>query len=599
MVVKKIINDFSITIATVNGSGSQTANVTLLRAFFKMGIPVSGKNLFPSNIQGLPTWYTIRLSKDGFIARRDEQEIVVAMNPASFARDLASVCPGGVLFYSDDIKNTINRSDIIAYPMPAKQLARTSDVSPSLRDYIANMVYVGVLVQMLGISMEAIQQALHFHFKGKDGPINSNLGVIRAGAEWASQNLKKQDPYYVKQHDRTDGMIMADGNTAGALGAIYGGVQFAAWYPITPATSLAESLNVYLPQLRKTPEGKQTYAVLQAEDEIAAIGMAVGAGWAGLRSMTSTSGPGISLMSEFTGLAFFTEVPVVIWDVQRIGPSTGFPTRTAQGDLTAIYYLGHGDKQHVILLPGSVNECFEFGWKAFDLAERLQSPVFVLSDLDLGMNQWMTNPFEYPDVPMDRGKVLWEKDLDQLNGNWLRYKDVDGDGIPYRTVTGNKHHAAAYFTRGSGHDENAHLSEDALVWEANMARLKRKYSTAQALVPKPVIQRIPGAKIGLITYGSSEFAVQEARSMMKRAGSLKTDFLRIRALPFTQEVRNYINKHERIYIIEANRDGQMRQILSASMPDQALKLRSVAHSDGLPLTARWVKETILSQEEKV
>jgi len=599
MAVKKFTNDFSITIATVNGSGSQTANVTLLRALFKMGIPVSGKNLFPSNIQGLPTWYTIRLSKDGYIARRDEQEIVVAMNPASFAKDLASVSPGGVLFYSDDIKFTLDRSDIITYPMPAKQLARTSDVSPNLRDYIANMVYVGVLVQMLGISMEAIQQALNFHFKGKEGPINSNLGVIRAGAEWAAQNLKKNDPYYVKRHDRTNGMIMADGNTAGALGAIYGGVQFAAWYPITPATSLAESLNVYLPQLRKTPEGKQTYAVLQAEDEIAAIGMAVGAGWAGLRAMTSTSGPGISLMSEYTGLALFTEVPVVVWDVQRIGPSTGLPTRTAQGDLTAIYYLGHGDKQHVILLPGSVNECFEFGWKAFDLAERLQSPVFVLSDLDLGMNQWMTKPFEYPDVPMDRGKVLWEKDLEQLNGIWARYKDVDGDGIPFRTVTGNKHHAAAYFTRGSGHDENAHLSEDALNWEANMARLKRKYTTAQALVPKPIEEKTPGAKIGLITYGSSESAVQEARTLLKQTGDLKTNFLRMRALPITQEVSNFIKKHERIYIIEANRDGQMRQILSATMPDQAPKLRSAAHSDGLPLTARWVKNTILAQEKKV
>ena len=296
MAGKRIFNDFSITIATVNGSGSQTANVTLLRALFKMGIPISGKNLFPSNIQGLPTWYTIRLSKDGYIARRDEQEIVVAMNPASFANDLASVTPGGAFFYADDINVPIQRNDISTYPMPVKNLARNSDVSPNLRDYIANMVYVGILVQMLGISMDAIQQALIFHFKGKEGPINSNLSVIKTAAEWSAQNIKKSDPFYVEDHDQTDGLIMADGNTAGALGAIYGGVQFAAWYPITPASSLAESLNVYLPQLRKTPEGKHTYAVLQAEDEIAAIGMAVGAGWAGLRSMTSTSGPGISLM---------------------------------------------------------------------------------------------------------------------------------------------------------------------------------------------------------------------------------------------------------------------------------------------------------------
>jgi 2-oxoglutarate ferredoxin oxidoreductase subunit alpha len=594
---RKIINDFSITIATVNGSGSQTANVTLLRALFKMGIPVSGKNLFPSNIQGLPTWYTIRLSKDGYIARRDEQEIVVAMNPASFNKDLASVAPGGAFFYADDIKLSITRGDICVYPMPVKNLARNSDVSPNLRDYIANMVYVGVLVHMLGISMDAIEHALDFHFKGKEGPIRSNLGVIRAGVEWASQNLTKTDPYFVENHDQTEGLIMADGNTAAALGAVYGGVQFAAWYPITPASSLAESLNVYLPQLRKTPEGKHTYVVLQAEDEIAAIGMAVGAGWAGLRSMTSTSGPGISLMTEYAGLAHFAEVPVVIWDVQRIGPSTGLPTRTAQGDLTDIYFLGHGDTQNIILLPGSVNECFEFGWKSFDLAERLQAPVFVLSDLDLGMNQWMTKPFEYPDVSMDRGKVLWETDLDELKGIWARYKDVDGDGIPYRTVAGNRHHNAAHFTRGTGHDENANYSEEAGNWEANMLRLKRKYLSASSLVVKPLIKKMPGAKVGLLTYGSSEAAVREARIMLRKNDGLKTNFLRMRALPCTREVSDFIMKHERIYVVEANRDGQMCQILSALMPDQAPKLRSTAHSDGLPLTANWVKETILAQEK--
>jgi 2-oxoglutarate ferredoxin oxidoreductase subunit alpha len=456
---------------------------------------------------------------------------------------------------------------------------------------------VGVLVQMLGINLEAIHQALDFHFKGKQEPLNSNMGVIQAGANWAAQNLKKTDPYYVENLDKTDGLIMADGNTAGALGAIYGGIQFASWYPITPASSLAESLNVYLPQLRKTPEGKQTYAVLQAEDEIAAIGMAVGAGWAGLRSMTSTSGPGISLMTEYAGLAHFAEVPIVIWDVQRIGPSTGLPTRTAQGDLTEIYFLGHGDKQHVILLPGSVQECFEFGWKAFDLAERLQTPVFVLSDLDLGMNQWMTRPFDYPEVPMDRGKILWEADLEKLNGLWSRYKDVDGDGIPYRTVAGNRHPTAAYFTRGAGHDENAKYSEEASNWEANMLRLKRKYATARSLVPQPVIEKTTGAKVGLLTYGSSEAAVREARILLKNAGGPKTDFLRTRALPGTKEVFDFIEKHERIYIVEANRDGQMRQILSATMPEYASKLRSAAHSDGLPLTAKWIKESVLAQEE--
>ncbi len=594
---EKIVNNFSITIATVNGSGSQTANVTLLRALFKMGIPVSGKNLFPSNIQGLPTWYTIRLSKDGFIARRDETEIVVTLNPTSFARDLAAVQPGGAFFYADDIKLPLERKDISVYPMPVKALARAADVSPNLRDYIANMVYVGVLAHMLGIDLEKIKQALTFHFKGKEGPINSNFGVIQAAAEWAKQNLTKTDPFVVEPMDKTSGLIMTDGNTAAALGAIYGGVQFAAWYPITPASTLAESLNVYLPLLRKK-DGKQTYAVLQAEDELSAIGMAIGAGWAGLRAMTSTSGPGISLMAEYAGLAYYAEVPVVIWDVQRIGPSTGLPTRTSQGDLTETYFLSHGDTQYVILLPGSVNECFEFGWKAFDLAERLQTPVFVLSDLDLGMNQWMTEPFRYPDTPMDRGKVLWEEDLEKLKGVWGRYKDVDGDGIPWRTVPGNMHPASAWFGRGTGHDENARYTEDNETWERNMARLKKKYDTARTLVPAPVIKEEDGAGVGIIAYGSTEPAVEEARVLLQQDAGLKTSFLRLRALPCTQAVVDFIQKYDRIYVVEANRDGQLRQILSAALPEQAPKLRSACHSDGLPLTARWIKEAILAQEVK-
>lgn len=593
----KIINDFSLTIATVNGSGSQTANVTLLRALFRMGIPVSGKNLFPSNIQGLPTWYTIRLSRDGFTARRDETEVVVALNPASFARDLASVQPGGAFFYADDIKLPIERKDISVYPMPVKALARAADVSPSLRDYIANMVYVGVLAHMLGIDMDRIKQALAFHFKGKEGPINSNFGVIQAAAGWAEQNLTKSDPYGVEPMDKTSGLIMADGNTAAAIGSIYGGVQFAAWYPITPASTLAESLNMYLPQLRKK-DGKQTYAVLQAEDELAAIGMAVGAGWSGLRAMTSTSGPGISLMAEYAGLAYYAEVPVVVWDVQRVGPSTGLPTRTAQGDLTETYFLSHGDTQHVILLPGSVNECFEFGWRAFDLAERLQTPVFVLSDLDLGMNQWMTEPFEYPDTPLDRGKILREEDLEKASGVWARYKDVDGDGIPWRTLPGNLHPASAWFGRGTGHDENARYTEGNREWEENMARLKKKYDTARTLVPAPVIEAAAGAEVGVIAYGSTVPAVEEARVLLEQAGGPKTAFLRLRALPCTQVVHDFVQKYDRIYVVEANRDGQMRQILSAAMPDQAHKLRSACHSDGLPLTARWVEEAILAQEVK-
>jgi len=592
-----IVNDFSITVGTVNGSGSQTSNLTILRALFKMGVPVSGKNLFPSNIQGLPTWYTIRVSKQGFLARRDEHEIVVAMNPATFAKDLAEVWPGGAFLYADDIKLAINRTDVSVYPMPVKQLSRDSGAPTELRDYVANMVYVGVLTWLLGIDLDKVYQALNFHFKGKTKPIDLNFGVVQAAYNYASQNLTNNNPYRVEPMSATEGYIMADGNTAAALGSIYGGVQFAAWYPITPASSLAESLVEYLPILRRenSPDGKNTYAVIQAEDELAAIGMAVGAGWGGLRSMTSTSGPGLSLMAEYAGLAYFAEVPLVVWDVQRVGPSTGLPTRTAQGDLTFTHFMGHGDTQMVVLLPGSVSECFEFGWKAFDLAERLQTPVFVLSDLDFGMNQWMTTPFEYPDTPMDRGKVLWEEDLERLKGEWGRYRDVDGDGIPYRTLPGLRHPAAAYFTRGTGHDELARYSEDNQVWHDLLERLKFKYETARQYVPAPVLDQMENAKIGIIAFGSTLPAIEEARYQLNEKG-IPTDFLRVRAVPFTAEVGEFIRQHRYTYVVEMNRDGQLNQLLILEYPQEATRLRSIAFTDGLPLTAQYVREAILAQE---
>jgi 2-oxoglutarate ferredoxin oxidoreductase subunit alpha len=597
--VEPVVNDFSITVATVNGSGSQTSNLTILRALFKMGIPVSGKNLFPSNIQGLPTWYTIRVSKDGWLARREKQEIMVAMNPATFAQDLAAVVPGGAFLYPDDIKLPINRQDVVTYSMPVKKLVKESQAPSSLRDYVANMVYVGVLAKLLEIDLDKIYQALNFHFKGKTKPIDLNFGMIKTAYDWAAENLVKQDPYRVSEMDATHDYIMADGNTAAALGAIYGGVQFVSWYPITPASSLAESLHEYLPMLRKDPleSGKNTFAVLQAEDELAAIGVAVGAGWAGLRSMTSTSGPGLSLMTEYAGLAYFAEVPLVVWDVQRVGPSTGLPTRTAQGDLNFTYFMGHGDTQHVILLPGSVTECFEFGWKAFDLAERLQTPVFVLTDLDFGMNQWMTQPFEYPDQPMDRGKILWEQDLERFKDGWGRYLDVDGDGIPYRTVPGNRHPKAGYFTRGTGHDPAARYTEDSKTWNELLDRLKKKYETARDLVPSPAIDTMETAEIGIIAFGSTEPAVQEARQQLAEAG-IRSDFLRVRAVPFSRQVGDFIRQHVRNYVVEMNRDGQLHQLLTLDYPDQAIRLISLAHTDGLPLTARRVREGILAQEAK-
>ena len=591
-----IVNDFSITVGTANGSGSQTSNLTILRALFKMGIPVSGKNLFPSNIQVLPTCYTIRISRNGYLARRDEQEIVMAMNPDSFVRDLAGVLPGGAFFYADDIKLPIQRDDIILYPMPVRQLVRDTDVPPNLKNYVANMVYVGVLAQMLGIDLDKIYQALEFHFKGKQKPIDLNFGLAKRSAEWAAENLAKRDPYRVEPMDATRGYIMADGNTAAALGSIYGGVHFAAWYPITPASSLAESLSEYLPALRKDPEsGKNTFAVVQAEDELAALGMTVGAGWAGLRAMTSTSGPGLSLMTEYVGLAYYAEVPVVIWDVQRVGPSTGLPTRTSQSDISFAAFMGHGDTENILLLPGSVTECFEFGWRAFDLAERLQSPILVLSDLDLGMNQWMTKPFEYPDEPMDRGKVLWEEDIEKLAGKWGRYLDVDGDGIPYRTLIGNRHPNAAYFARGTGRDEFARYSEDAATYERNMLRLRKKYQTARQYVPRPVTDEMDGATVGIIGFGSTEPAIQEARKYLAEAG-LRTDFLLLRAIPFTQEVDDFVRDHERVYVVELNRDGQLHQLLSLEYASICAKLIAIAHLDGLPITARWVESAIQGKE---
>ncbi|HEY5670566.1 MAG TPA: 2-oxoacid:acceptor oxidoreductase subunit alpha [Anaerolineales bacterium] len=592
------INNFSITVATVNGSGSQTSNLTILRALFKMGIPTSGKNLFPSNIQGLPTWYTIRVSKDGFLARREEHEIVVAMNPATFSRDLADVSPGGVFFYADDIKMSVNRDDIVSYAMPVKQIVRESGAPSSLRDYVANMVYVGILAQMLGIDLDKIYQAISFHFKGKTKPIEMNWEVVQASANWAAQNLEKTDPFGVEPMDATTDYIMADGNTAAALGSIFGGVQFVSWYPITPASSLAESLAEYLHLLRKDPEtGKNTFGVVQAEDELAAIGMAIGAGWSGLRAMTSTSGPGLSLMTEYAGLGYYSEVPIVVWDVQRVGPSTGLPTRTMQGDLTFVYFMGHGDTNQVILLPGTVSECFEFGWKSFDIAERLQTPVFVLSDLDLGMNNWMTRPFQYPDKPMDRGKVLWEEDLKKLNGQWGRYKDVDGDGIPYRTLPGNRHPQAAYMTRGTGHDEYAHYTEDPDEWHNMMERLKRKFETACKYVPSPIFDLMDGAEIGLIGFGSTEAAILEARHQLHKTRGIKTDFMRVRALPFPDEVGEFIRSHPRNYVVELNRDGQMHQLLSLDYTDVVVKLHSLAYHDGLPLTAARVRNMVLEKED--
>ena len=591
------VNDFALVAATINGSGSQTANATLLRALFKMGIPVTGKNLFPSNISGLPTWYTIRVSKEGYTARREKTEILVAFNPTTAEADLAAMPAGGVCIYRNDIRFAARRDDVVYCALPAKEMAKNSGADTKLLDYMANMVYVGAVAELLGIELGEIKDALTHHFKGKAKAVTLNFGVVEAAAAYTRENMTEAVPFRVERMNGTAGRLLIDGNSAAALGAVFGGVSFGAWYPITPSTSVFDALTEYLAYFRRDEAtGEATYAIVQSEDELAAIGMVLGAGWAGARSMTATSGPGISLMTEFAGMGFFAEIPGVIWDIMRMGPSTGLPTRVSQGDVLAVYFLGHGDTRQICLLPGSVAECFRFGWEAFDLAERLQTPIFVLSDLDLGMNFWMTEPFEYPDKPMDRGKVLDAAGV-KAAGEFARYRDVDGDGITYRTLPGNPALGAAYFTRGTGHNERAVYSERPEDWEQNLARLFKKHDTARGLVPAPVVDQKPGARVGLIAYGSVDPTIVESRDRLRATG-LETSYMRLRALPLNETVREFIAAHEVVYVVELNFDGQMRQLLQLHCPEQAARLRSVAHCDGLPLTARFVTEAILEQEQK-
>ena len=591
-----VVNDFSIVAATANGTGSQTANLALLRALFKMGIPVNGKNIFPSNIQGLPTWYHIRVSHEGYVARRHTSEVLIAFNAATVDEDIEILPPGGICIHNDDWRSLPQRDDITYYGIPVQQFVRQTGTKGKLKDYIANMVYVGAVAQLLGIPLEKIDDALDYHFKGRRKLVDSNMAVVQAAHEWTAENIQKSDPYRVAEMDATAGKIMITGNEAGALGSVYGGVTFAAWYPITPSTSFIDALNYYLPKLRRNPEtGEKTYVVVQAEDELAAIGMILGAGWAGARSVTATSGPGISLMSEFAGLGYFAEIPAVIWDIQRVGPSTGLPTRTGQGDIISTYYLGHGDTKNVILLPATVEECFEFGTTSFNLAEELQTPVFVLSDLDLGMNNWMSEPFAYPTEPIERGKVLTADDVQQKG--FARYLDIDGDGVGYRTLPGNEHPLGVWFARGTGHNEQAVYSEKPEDWLNNMARLERKFDTARTLVPVPVVDQVEEAKIGIIAYGTTLFAIDEARDRLAADGT-PISFLRLRALPINEVVNEFVKDHDRVYVVELNRDGQIHNILQTEMPQLATKLISLAYLDGMPLTARWVVDAIKDSKGK-
>jgi 2-oxoglutarate ferredoxin oxidoreductase subunit alpha len=583
-----VVNDFSLVVATANGTGSQTANLTLLRTFFQMGIPVHGKNVFPSNIQGLPTWYHIRVSDRGYVARK-ESELLVAFNPATIDADLRALPTGGVAVLRDDAHPTAARDDLTVYRLPVKQLLEVSTAKGKVREYLANMTYVGVVAWMLGAPLEVVEAALDVQFSGRRKLVDANLQVVRAAFDWATEHLEKRDPFRVAPMDATAGKLLMTGNEAGALGSVFGGVSVAAWYPITPSTSFVDALREYLPELRRDEEGRPTYAVIQAEDELAAIGMVIGAGFAGARSLTATSGPGLSLMAEFSGLAYYAEVPAVVWDVQRVGPSTGLPTRTSQGDVAFAYRIGHGDTKHAVLLPSSLEECFEFGWRALDLADELQTPVFVLTDLDLGMNTWMGTPFAYPDEPLKRGKVLTAGEI-EAHG-FARYADVDGDGIGWRTLPGNAHPGSAYFARGTGHDTRAGYSERSEDWIENMARMARKYETVRARVPAAEVDRVDGADVGVVFFGTTRYALEEARDALAAEGA-RFSTLRLRALPPGPEVRAFLEAHPTVVVLEQNHDAQACTILAGEFPDLAPRLRAAAYLDGLPYTAGFVAERL-------
>jgi 2-oxoglutarate ferredoxin oxidoreductase subunit alpha len=593
---RRVANDFSINVATVNGSGSQSANSVLLKSIFGMGVPVSAKNLFPSNIAGLPTWYTIRASKDGYVARKRDAEVLVSLNPDTAREDTLALPVGGVAIYEEKLNLKQYRDDIVCYPVPFDKITAAVCSEAKLRKLVKNMVYVGAVAQILEIDLNIVEHGLRKQFAKKQKVFDLNFGAVKAGFEYAQTTFIKQDPFVIEQMNETKGKIIIDGNAACGMGAVFAGVTVIAWYPITPSTSLVEAATDLLKKFRVTPEGKATFAVVQAEDELAAIGMVLGAGWAGARSMTSTSGPGISLMSEFTGLGYYAEIPGVIFDVQRTGPSTGMPTRTSQADLLSTAFLSHGDTKHPVYLPGSVKECFEFAYEAFDLSERLQTPVFVLTDLDLGMNNWMSDPFEYPEKPLDRGKVLTKEDLDRLGG-FARYRDVDGDAIGWRTLPGTMHPKAAYFTRGSGHNDAAGYTERPDEYTVVMDRLARKFESARKLVPAPIAVKDGTSKIGFLAYGTTDFALRESMDQIKKEYNKDVDYMRIRAYPFAHEIHDFVASHERVYIVEQDRDGQLASLLKLDLSaEQVVKLRSILHYNGLPIDARTITEEFAAKE---
>ncbi len=598
------VNDLSIEVATVNGTGSQSANNIFAKSLFRIGIPISAKNLFPSNIQGLPTWFTIRVNKNGYTARKKELDWLVGMNPATWEKDVANLRPGAVVMWnSNELPDAPvkARGDLIAYPVPMADLLKPVQADAKLKKMLVNMVYVGACTQLLGIEEATVLQVIKDNFKSKQKAVDVNVQCLNAGIAYAKEHLEKRDPWRVERMNANGNKVLIEGNTIAALGALMGGATVVGWYPITPSSSLAEALIAFAKKHRVNADGTVRFIDVQCEDELASIGMVLGAGWAGARAMTTTAGPGISLMSEFIGFGYYAEIPGVIFDVQRVGPSTGLPTRTAQGDVRMAANCSHGDTQHLVLHPGGPEECFEFARISFDLAEQFQTPVFVMLDLDLGMNFWMSDPPAYPTDAFKRGKVLTPEMLEKIKAagkKWGRYLDSDGDSVPWRALPGNPHPDAAFFTRGSGHDEYARYTEDPEAYRLNMDRLKKKIETARGALPRPVLDAVPGARIGILAYGSTNNAMREARDQLLEQG-LKTDYLRLRATPLPlAELEAFLKSHDRVYVVEQNRDGQMETLIRADVkaPGLVEKLRSVRHYTGYPIDARSISDGIRGQE---
>jgi len=587
-----VINDFTLAVATVNGSGSASSNTILAKTIFRMGVPVAQKNLFPSNIAGLPTWYLVRVSERGWLSRSGRREFTVAFNEATVAQDIKLVTPGGVLVIDEDLpaSKNVGRDDITVFVVPMAAIAKDFGPDPRLRKLLANMVYVGVVAELLGLDMTVLEQTLTDQFNGKAKVVKLNLDVVHAGVKYAREHFDKAAcPFRVQSRNLTGGKILIEGNQATALGALVGGATVCAWYPITPSSSVCEGFIDLAKEYRtdKTT-GEARYAQIQAEDELASIGLVMGAGWAGARAFTATAGPGISLMAELVGFGYYAEIPGVIVDVQRVGPSTGMPTRTQQSDLKSCYRLSHGDTEHIVLLPAGPQELYEITAQSFDIAERYQTPVFVLTDLDMGMNIWMADTFPMLTAPYDRGKVLDKEALKQVE-NFGRYKDVDGDGIPYRTLPGTHHPKAPYFTRGSGHTESAGYTEDAEEYKTVLDRIKRKITGSTAHTPAPVITG--EGDIGLIHFGSTSFAVDEARDVLAREG-LRTRSCRLRALPLHAEVLDFVRSCRSVYVVEQNRDGQLADIIKLAVPECIGRIRSILEYGGLPMSATPVVQAL-------